>query len=321
MTVATVEVLEHLAEDPERFPAALLLTGSSEAQLEAESRRLATALLCPGDDPEKRCGSCRRVASGVHPDFLSVEPEKFQIKVERIREALAFGAGRPYESARRVARISRADLLGVEGANSLLKSLEEPGERFRWILTTIRPESLLTTIRSRCTLASLPPPAFSDRLGHWRGRGFPEEDARDLVVFGVDEEEASPAERLEEARGFRQTAVAALEEGLGSGRLPSLVLLAEVLATRERSDARMLAELLADAAIAAHAPSSDALRHRAVAGRLAQLARRVSAEALRDASIAAADPPADVRKGNKRLHYEKLLMELYANREPSAVSR
>ena len=69
------------------------------------------------------------------------------------------------------------------------------------------------------------------------------------------------------------------------------------------------------AAITAHAPSSDALRHRAVAGRLAQLARRVGAEALRDASVAAADPPADVRKGNKRLHYEKLLLELYAKRE------
>ena len=321
MAIATPEVLERLADDPDRFPGALLLTGSSEAELEAESRRLATGLLCPGDDPEKRCGSCRRVASGVHPDFLSVEPDKFQIKVERIREALAFGAGRPYESARRVARISRADLLGVEGANSLLKSLEEPGERFRWILTTIRPESLLTTIRSRCTLASLPPPAFSDRLRSWRDRGFAEEDSRDLVAFGVEEEEASPADRLEEARGLRQTAVAALEDGIASGRLPSLVMLAEVLAAGNRGDARLLSELLADAAIAAHAPSSDALRHRAVAGRLGQLVRWVGAEALRDASVAAADPPADVRKGNKRLHYEKLLLELYASRRPSAASR
>lgn len=317
MAVATVELLERLADEPDRFPGALLLTGSSEARLEVESRRLAAALLCPGADPEKSCGSCRRVAAGLHPDFLSVEPERFQIKVERIREALAFGAGRPYESARRVARISRADLLGVEGANTLLKSLEEPGERFRWILTTIRPESLLTTIRSRCTLASLPPPAFSERLQPWRERGFSEEDARDLVVFGVEEEEASPTERLAEARALRQTSVAALEEGI-AGRLPPLVMLAEVLASQERNDARVLSELLADAAIAAHAPSSDAVRHRAVAGRLAQLARRAGGRALRDASIAAADPPADVRKGNKRLHYEKVLLDLYASREPAS---
>lgn len=320
MTVATEELLERLAERPERFPGALLLTGTSEAKLEAESRRLAAALLCPGEDPDKTCASCRRVESGAHPDFLSIEPEGVQIKVERVREALLFGAGRPYESARRVARISRADLLGVEGANTLLKSLEEPGERFRWILTTVRPESLLSTIRSRCTPASLPAPALPERLRQWRARGFSEEDARDLVVLAA-EDEANPAERLAEARALRQTILAALEEGLGAGRLPPLLMLAESLATLEKGDARLLAELLGDAALAAHAPSSEALRHRPVAGRLAQFSRRVGSAALRDASVAAADPPADNRKGNRRLHYEKLLLELYASREPAAVNR
>ena len=134
MTIATEEVLERLAGSPEQFPGALLLSGHSEAELERESRRLAARLLCPGDDPDATCGSCRRVDAGLHPDFLSVEPEGVQIRVDRVREALAFSAGRPYESARRVARILRADLLGIEAENALLKSLEEPGERFRWIL-------------------------------------------------------------------------------------------------------------------------------------------------------------------------------------------
>src|SRR5206468_3033411 len=130
MTLATEGLLDRLAASPERFPGALLLTGPSEARLERESRRLAARLLCPGDDPDTSCRSCRRVTAGLHPDFLSVEPEGVQIRVDRVREALAFSAGRPYESARRVARIARADLLGVEAGNALLKSLEEPGERF-----------------------------------------------------------------------------------------------------------------------------------------------------------------------------------------------
>jgi len=70
MTLATPDVIERLAATPETFPGALLLTGSSDAALEQETRRLAARLLCPGDDPDLRCGSCRRVFSGLHPDFL-----------------------------------------------------------------------------------------------------------------------------------------------------------------------------------------------------------------------------------------------------------
>lgn len=311
MTVATEQVLEGLAGSPERFPGALLLTGPSEERLERESRRLAARLLCPGDDPKSQCGSCRRVASGLHPDFLSVEPEGVQIRVDRVREALAFAAGKPYESALRVARIARADLLGLEAENALLKSLEEPGERFRWILTTTRPESLLSTIRSRCTPVALPAPGLAERQREWEARGFSREDARELLLF-ASEDEADPADRLEEGRAYRQVVLSALEEGLVSGRLVALVLAAELLSSREGPGGRMLAELLADAALAAAAPGSEALRHRAVAGRLTALAAHAPAAALREAALLAADPPADNRKGNRRMHYERVLLDLFA---------
>jgi DNA polymerase-3 subunit delta' len=313
MTVATEEVLERLAGSPAQFPGALLLSGHSEALLERESRRLAARLLCPGDDPDASCGSCRRVDAGLHPDFLSVEPEGVQIRVDRVREALAFSVGRPYESARRVARIVRADLLGIEAENALLKSLEEPGDRFRWILTTTRPELLLPTIRSRCTPAALPAPSFAGRQRAWEARGFSGEEARELVLFAADDE-TDPAGRLEGARALRQLVVSALEEGLAAGRLPALVLAAEHLASLERAEARVLAELLADAALTAGAPPAEAIRHQAVAGRLAALARVVPSAALREAALLAADPPPDNRKGNRRMHYEKVLLELFGVR-------
>ncbi len=311
MTLATPEMLERLARDPERFPGALLLTGPSEARLQDESRRIAARLLCPGNDPEAQCASCRRVEKGIHPDFFTVEPEGVQIKVDRVREALAFGAGRPYESARRVARILRASELGVEGANALLKSLEEPGERFRWILATSRPESLLPTIRSRCTAAALPAESPAERASAWIGRGFSEEDARDLVLFAREADEADPEARLSEGRALRQAVVAALEEGLTAGRPAVLLLLAEAVASQEKADAGLLARILADAALAAEAPRSTALCHQPVAGKLAEIARRTGPAALLEAAIAAADPPPDTRRGNRRLHYEKLLLGLW----------
>jgi hypothetical protein len=310
MTIATEEMLERLAASPERFPGALLLTGPSEARLERESRRLAARLLCPGDDPDASCGSCRRVEAGIHPDFLSVEPEGVQIRVDRVREALAFSAGRPYESARRVARVWRAELLGVEAGNALLKSLEEPGERFRWILTTTRPEALLTTIRSRATPAALPAPGPRERQRAWIDRGFSDEDARDLVLF-AEEDETDPAARLEEGRVLRQAVVAALEEGIGRGSVAELVLCAETVAASDRGSARVLAQLLADAALTTAGPPAEALRHHPVAGRLASVARRAPADAWREAALCAADPPADNRKGNRRMHFERALLRLF----------
>ncbi len=194
-----------------RAPALGAFGGASSSASRGVSPRACSA---PATTPTRRCGSCRRVDAGLHPDFLSVEPEGVQIRVDRVREALAFSAGRPYESARRVARILRADLLGIEAENALLKSLEEPGERFRWILTTSRPELLLSTIRSRCTPAALPAPSLAARQRAWAARGFSPEDARDLVLFAADDE-ADPASRLEQARELRQIVVTALEEGLG----------------------------------------------------------------------------------------------------------
>jgi hypothetical protein len=308
--------LEALAGAPERFPGALLLAGASESLLERESLRLAARLLCPGDDPDASCGGCRRVFAGLHPDLLTLEPEGVQIRVDRVREALAFGAGRPYEAPRRVVRILRAELLGPEAANALLKCLEEPGERVRWILTTARPESLLATIRSRCAGAGVLAPPREEREAVWRERGLSGADAADLVVFGCADE-VDPAARLEESRAFRAAAVEALEEGLVRGRRAALVLLADACAALPAEDARVLAELLGDAALAEASPTSDAIRHKAVAGRLAQIARSVRPAPLRDACIAASDPPPDNRRGNRRLHYEKVLMELFENRVSS----
>jgi hypothetical protein len=312
----TSVLLAKLAEKPERFPGALLLTGPSESRLDAESRLLAARLLCAGKDPDTSCGSCRRVLGSLHPDFFSVEPEGVQIRVDRVREAIAFGAGRPYESALRVARILRADLLGVEGANALLKSLEEPGARFRWIVTSTRPESLLPTIRSRTSAAAIPGVGRAERERAWRDRGFSEDEAQDLVLF-VNEEEAGegdPSARLAEARAVRQAVVAALEDGLTGGRAVPLLLLAEAVASREGGDARLLPEILADAALAAEATDAGAVRHRAVAGKLAEIARRTGPEAFLDAAIAAADPPPDNRRGNRRMHFEKVLLGLYEKR-------
>jgi len=294
------------------LPGALLLTGSSEGALVQEATALAASLLCPGNDPERRCDSCRRVAQGLHPDLFVVAPEGVQIRVDRVREALAFAAGLPYESRRRVAIVVRAAELGAEAGNALLKSLEEPGTRFQWILTTARPETLLPTIRSRCTVVRVAPASAGERLTARRARGFSEEDAADLELFAVEGKE-SGAEELAEFRAWRTAVVEALESGLAAGHLPALVVLAETLARADSDRSRLLSELLADAAVSGSV-SGDLLRHRAVAGPISRLARAVPHEAFARAALRAVDAPPDSRRGNRRLHFESLLLALFLAR-------
>ena len=272
--MSTTALLERLAGRPERFPGALLLTGASEERLEAEARRLAAILLCAGDGGEGDDGrDCRRrVASGMHPDLLVVGPQGVQIRIDAVREGVQFGVGKPYEGERRVAVVTRAEMLGVEASNALLKSLEEPGAHFHWILTTTRAESLLATIRSRCVAVPLSAESLAEREAAWVARGFSAGDAAELAVLEPVTQEDAPA-LLETHRRWRDDVLMAIASGIGERRVAPLILLAEALAHAPPERARLFAELLADAAVAAGA-SSDLIRHKAVAGAIHDLARR-----------------------------------------------
>ena len=307
--VNATAMLERLAGRPERFPGALLLTGPSETLLEGEALRLAAGLLCSGgadSEAERECR--RRVAGRMHPDLLVIVPEGVQIRIDAVRDALAFGAGKPYEAGRRVAIVARADLLGLEASNALLKSLEEPGRHFHWILAATRAETLLPTIRSRCVAVPVALESRSERAAAWLARGFSAEDSAELAGLEPVSPDEAPAV-LETQRQWRESILRAIEEGFEQRRIAPLVLLAEALTHAPQQQARLLAELLADAAVAA-GTSGDLFRHKAVAGAIHRLARLRTPEAFRRAALKAADVPADNRRGNKRLHYESVLLGL-----------
>ncbi|HYV42351.1 MAG TPA: hypothetical protein VEO02_11230, partial [Thermoanaerobaculia bacterium] len=179
---------------------------------------------------------------------------------------------------------------------------------FHWILTTPRPEALLPTIRSRCVGVVLARESRAERMAAWISRGFSEEDAAELAGLEPESEEEAPA-RLEEPRKWRADLLLALENGISRRRIAPLLLLAEALAHAKPDQTRVFSEILADAAVAS-ASSSERLRHRAVAGGIRDLARRLTPEGLSRATLKAADVPPDTRRGNKRLHYESLLLEL-----------
>lgn len=140
-----------------------------------------------------------------------------------------------------------------------------------------------------------------------------EEDAADLAVFTPDAEEGV-VDSLEEARRFRASVVEALRAGIVEGRVGAVVLLAEQVARAETSELKVVGELLADAALLAAGVSTELVRHRAVIRALLEIAASVGARPLAAAAVAAADYPPDTRRGNRRLHFESLLLTLSLSR-------
>jgi DNA polymerase III subunit delta' len=117
--------------------------------------------LAQGLRPCGACPSCQQVAAGSHPDveLVGKPTDKAFIPVElligdaehRMRAGLCYQiALKPYSGRRKVAIIDDADYLNKEGANCLLKTLEEPPPKSLLILIGTSPQRQLPTIRSRC---------------------------------------------------------------------------------------------------------------------------------------------------------------------------
>src|SRR5262249_49963034 len=134
---------------------------------------LAQALLCQRRaagllDPFGQCPSCVQVHAGTNPDLIAVSrPEgKRDIPVGILKgdkdypaeQSLLFNLGlRPFYGGRKVAILDDADFLNPEGANCLLKTLEEPPPASLLVLISTSAEKQLPTIRSRAQLVRFRP--------------------------------------------------------------------------------------------------------------------------------------------------------------------
>ncbi|MGO9753255.1 MAG: hypothetical protein ACLP8S_20875 [Solirubrobacteraceae bacterium] len=137
---------------------AYLFHGPGGAGKRAVARAAAAELLSEGSpDPHS---ARNRVASGSHPDLTWVSPSgAHEILVSDIdRPVVAAASKTPFESARRVFVIERADELSDEAGNRMLKTLEEPAAFVHLILITDRLAEVLPTIRSRCQLVRFDAP-------------------------------------------------------------------------------------------------------------------------------------------------------------------
>lgn len=137
--------------------------------------QLARTLLCSGAPPQLmspcgQCSSCVQMLSGSHPDLLVVSKPVDRATIplslligrddHRMREGLCHDiALKPFQANRKIAILDDADFLNVEGANALLKTLEEPPPHSVIILISSSAEAQLPTIRSRSQIIRFRPPS------------------------------------------------------------------------------------------------------------------------------------------------------------------
>jgi len=140
------------------LPPSLIFSGPAGAGKRQAAVATAQAINClsPSGEGESydacgTCAACTRIAQGMHPDVIIVEPsDSGSIKIEPIREVIKSAGYRPFEGRRRVVIINEADAMASSPQNALLKILEEPPPSSVFILVTARPDMLLPTVQSRC---------------------------------------------------------------------------------------------------------------------------------------------------------------------------
>jgi DNA polymerase-3 subunit delta' len=142
-----------------RLAHAFLLTGQPHVGKFTTALAMAGVLLCAEGRGCGECRHCRLVTRRSHPDMrvLELPSERRNIPIKDVHEFMQGMALRPLEAERKVYVIRDADDLAEDGANALLKTLEEPPASVTIILTAPDPGALLETIVSRCQLLKLRP--------------------------------------------------------------------------------------------------------------------------------------------------------------------
>lgn len=139
-----------------RIGQAFLLTGARGVGKTSTARILAAALNCsstpgPTPDPCGACPSCLEIATGTSVDVQEIDGASNN-SVEDVRDLRESTRFNPARDRSRIWIIDEVHMLSAGAFNALLKTLEEPPPRVKFILATTEMKKLPETILSRCQI-------------------------------------------------------------------------------------------------------------------------------------------------------------------------
>jgi len=159
---------------------AYLFVGPAHVGKMTLALELAQALNCPEAEPPcGQCLCCEKIAQAKHADVQVIglgsgdsgeAKSRTEIGIDRIREVQRSASLPPFEGRHRVYIIDGAEILSIEAANCLLKTLEEPVDRVLFVLLTTNERLLPATVVSRCQRVELLPLAVAEVEAALTGR-------------------------------------------------------------------------------------------------------------------------------------------------------
>lgn len=175
-------------QQQQRLPHAILLSLPGEEDSLSFIWHLSMLLLCKQSENNQPCGecsSCQLMLANTYPDFklMGLEyDEKTKkinknIKIEQVRDLIhEVNLTRSYDNLK-IAAIYPAEKMSIAGANSLLKTIEEPAAHALILLVTHQSGKIPVTIRSRCQQWNINFPAREEALNWLQDQGMQSDEA------------------------------------------------------------------------------------------------------------------------------------------------
>ena len=139
-----------------KTPNAYLLTGIRGVGKTTTARLIAKALNCEkNNNPKTKCDAntfcitCQEIINSNHIDILEMDAAS-KTGIDDVRELIENSKYSPTSAKFKIFIIDEVHMLSKQAFNGLLKTLEEPPSRLKFILATTEARKIPVTILSRC---------------------------------------------------------------------------------------------------------------------------------------------------------------------------